>query len=143
MRPTRRHSRGGFTLIELMIVVSIIGLLAAILVPFVGNQLEAARQDTTRAAMTETITALTYYKGDHGKFPSKLDELTKEKNKKTKDPYLPKLLRDSWNEELHYSPKDGGKDFELVSYGADRQRGGSEFDADITATKSGFQDLAE
>ncbi len=133
-----RRSRcpsGGFTLIELMIVVSIIGLLAAILVPAVNGYLESARQDTTLTAMSQVKNALNLYKLDNSKYPPDLKTLGSEKSKKTKEPYFSMGLKDAWDEEYKYNQKDGGRDFELRSYGADRASGGEEHESDLLATK--------
>ncbi|MBI4616771.1 MAG: type II secretion system protein GspG [Planctomycetes bacterium] len=138
-------TRSGFTLIQIMIVVAIIGVLTvlAVVAIRIHKRNQIADLELTKARMTQTTKALTFYKLDHGKYPLDLHELTKEKIQKTKEPYLGKLERDAWDQDFVYSPKDGGKDFELVSYGADRERGGADFDADITATKGGFKDLPD
>ena len=112
--PSRRR-RGGFTLIELMIVVAILGLLAAILVPAVAGFSDYSKQEATKVAMNKVSQALQFYRDDHGKFPSQMKDLTSEKNKKTKEPYLQSVPKDGWGNEFFYAKKDSGRDFELIS----------------------------
>ena len=133
MKKIRR--RAAFTLIELMIVVSIIGLLAAILVPATIGYLEGARQEATLAGMTNVKGALSFYRKDHGKYPGDLKTLTTEENKLSRETYLGEMPKDGWDEEYKYATKNGGKDFELKSLGADRLSGGEGHDSDIICTK--------
>ena len=138
-RPTNRRC-GGFTLIELMIVVAILGLLAAILVPAVAGFSDYSKQEATKVAMNKVSQALQFYRDDKGKFPGKLQDLSNEKSKKTKENYLKVVPKDGWGNEFFYAKKENGRDFELISYGSDRMRGGVEFEADIRATKSGIDE---
>ncbi len=120
-----------------MIVVSIIGLLAAILVPNVAHQWDYACQKATLSSMSGLQNELEFYKMDHGKYPSSLSALTTEKKKMGgagDESYLSEIPADGWQEQFSYSGRDDGRSYELLSTGADRGRGGEDFDADIVAT---------
>lgn len=125
----------GFTLIEIMIVVVIIGLLAGLVAVNLIPQAEKAKKTAARASMKQLENALEMYKLDTGQYPgsdSGIQELITPSNGQA--PYLKggKLPKDPWNRDFNYiSPGSDGQPYDIISYGADGQPGGSGEDADI------------
>ena len=143
MRPDRKRDRG-FTLIEIMAVVVIIGLLMAIVGNAIVGNLAKARMTTTKAQVQALEAAITTYQMDNGRFPTSDQGLRAliEKPSGAPEPYdwrpggyLSKreLPRDAWNNEFQYaSPGERNPDsFDLWSLGRDGKPGGLEEDSDI------------
>jgi general secretion pathway protein G len=136
----QRHS--GFTLMELLIVLVIIGLLAALVGPTLYQRIGPARESTARAQIENFATALDSYFVDIGRYPSTQDGLKALRGKpesadKWNGPYLKKELPvDPWgNAYLYRAPgRNGG--YEIVSYGADGKEGGEGENADIQSWDS-------
>lgn len=106
-----------FTLIELMLVVIIIGVLAAMVMPRLVGRSEQARTATAKADINANIAlALDLYEMDHGKYPAGLEELL---SKEGKGPYLKKPPKDPWGNVYKYEQLDSGKDYKLCSDGPD------------------------
>lgn len=127
----------GFTLIELMIVVVILGLLAGTIMPKIMNRPEQARRVRAAADIRSIESALALFKIDTGRFPTTsegLDALVSNpgvKGYKT-DGYLKKLPSDPWgNSFIYISPGINNKDYDIESYGKDGEDGGTEDNADI------------
>lgn len=133
---SRTTAKSGFTLIELMIVVGILGMLAAILVPAVAGFRDGANQQATTAGMADIRTKLDLFDQQEGKYPQKLDDLVSTKNKTSNRPFLGESPTDGWGEKYYYSSKDGGTDYELRSHGKDKIKGGNGHASDIVATSS-------
>jgi len=142
MSARRRYFRAGFTLIELMVVMVILVLLAALVLPKVMGRAEEARRKTSIVQMRGMMTSLDHYQVDNaGKVPTSeqgLDALIKEpssspKPKKWRGPYLDtnEIPKDGWSNEFHYVAQDNNRDYHLWSLGADGVEGGEELDADI------------
>ena len=126
--------RKSFTLVELLLVVIIIGVLAAMVVPRLTGRSEEARMGVARADIeTNIATALKIYELDNGVFPSTdegLDALMKETGsaKRWKGPYLEKMPVDPWGNPYQYRcPGTHRSDYDLYSLGRD----GGESDDDI------------
>lgn len=139
-RAARRQQ--GFTLLEIMVVVTILGLLAAFIVPNVIGQGDKAKVDLARANMSGIANALDFYKLDNKKYPTTEQGLEALVNKPdgasnwNPSGYLQKLPEDPWgNAYVYISPGIDGKPFDLYTLGADGAEGGEGFDADI-----GFRD---
>ncbi len=112
-----RNSRG-MTLMEIMIVVGIIGFLAATLYPTVVNRMNAAKVKQTKISIGQIVQALNNYNIDCNKYPSTLDFLTKadpECSNWGPDPYMKKLPKDEWNREFTYEVN--GTNFKITSPG--------------------------
>ena len=130
----------GFTLIEIMVVVVIIGLLAAMIVPAVVHQVELARVAKAKQDIRSLETALTVFKLDNSKYPSTEQGLVALVEQPT-DPsirnwrpggYLQHVSKDPWGWDYHYeNPGTHGKEYDLYTLGADAQPGGEGADADI------------
>ena len=124
--PLRNRNRTkGFTLIELMVVIVILGLLVTLVAPNFTGILEDAKVDTTKAQMHSIEDSIKLYKLRKGKLPDSLNELIPD--------FLPgpDLPRDGWDKEFQYSRIDK-KTFDIWSLGADGEEGGTDtHDADI------------
>ncbi len=131
----------GFTLIELMIVIVILGLLATFIVPKLMSRPEQARVVKAKNDIRAIETALKLYKLDNGFYPT-TEQGLKALVKKPQTPpipqnyrpngYLDKVPKDPWGHPYIYrSPGDNGRPYEIISYGADGKPGGTGYDADI------------
>ncbi len=138
-----RHAHGarGFTLIEIMVVVVIIGLLAAVIVPNVLGHVDEARVAKARQDIQALQTALTMYRLDNFKYPS-TDQGLKALVQQPADPTIKNWraggyiqqgsLKDPWGNEYQYvAPGTHGGEYDLYSFGRDGQDGGEGLDADI------------
>lgn len=129
---TRRH-RGsgaeGFTLVELMVVIAIIAALATIVGVNVLGAMDKADVGKAKAQISNFKTAIVSYKLEYKKFPESLDALV---NNPKGIKYLDSstIPKDPWNNDYQYSV-DGGRGFQVLSYGADGAPGGSGYDGDI------------
>lgn len=141
MQLLRRQA--GFTLIELMVVIIILGLLAAIVMPRVVGQTDKARYEQAKVQMRILEDALKRYKLDSGRFPTTeqgLEALVRQPTTGTlprnwqEGGYLdkPEVPIDPWgNNYIYISPGQYGPDYDLKSLGADGLEGGEGYDADI------------
>ena len=137
----KKGNRQGFTLIEMLIVMVILGLLAALVAPRFFGQEKKARQKTAKMQITLFETALDTYRLDVGSYPTTeqgLEALTKQPEglEKWDGPYLKKdSPLDPWGNAYSYeSPGEHG-DYEIVSYGSDGNPGGEGIDQDIVNWK--------
>ena len=141
-RKDKKDRAAGFTLIELMVVVVIIGILAGLIVPRIMGSDDKAREAKTKMQIESLETALKLYKLDNGNYPTTEQGLkalveaptagnlpknwrqggSLEKGKVPKDPWK--------NEFIYISPGSHG-DFDLISLGKDGEAGGEGFDKDI------------
>lgn len=131
--------QSGFTLLEIMVVVTILGLLAAFIVPNVIGQGDKAKVDLAKANMSAVANALDFYKLDNKRYPTTEQGLRalveKPEGAENWNPggYLQKLPKDPWgNEYVYLSPGIDGKPYDLYSLGADGAEGGEGYDADIS-----------
>ena len=137
MRTSLRAAEQGFTLLEIMVVVVIIGLLAAIVVPnFVGN-IDKAAVSRAKQDIRGIETALNLYRLDNFKYPSTSDGLQAlvtnpgEAAAPNWKAQLRKLPIDPWNHPYQYAYPGQHGEFDVFSYGADGQEGGEGINADI------------
>ena len=132
-----KRAMSGFTLLEIMVVVAIIGLLAAVIVPNVIGQGEAAKVDLTKSNMGKIVQVLELYKFNNGSYPTSeegLNGLVERPNSARKWPdggYLSKVPLDAWNNDYIYISPGVEGPFDLLSMGADGVEGGEGSDADI------------
>jgi general secretion pathway protein G len=133
----RRQPRNGFTLIELMIVVVILGLLATVIMPRMLNRPEQARRMKAKVDIRNIESALALFKTDTGRFPTTsegLQVLVSDPGIKgyNGDGYLDKAPIDPWGKPYIYiSPGLHSRDYDLESYGKDGEDGGAKDDADV------------
>ena len=142
IRLTRFQQARGFTLIELIVVIVILGLLAGLVVPRLFKHVGQARTATARAQISAFQTALGAYKLDTGSFPSNelgLGALRTAPSgvRNWNGPYLPKdVPLDPWGNAYAYKfPGDHGDEPDILSYGADGRPGGEGEDADVVSWK--------
>jgi len=127
----------GFTLLELMIVIVILGLLATIIMPKILNRPEQAKRAKTTVEIKNIETALALFKTDTGRFPTTSEGLELLVNNSGvpgyhSDGYLPKVPRDPWgNIYVYIHPAVNGHYYDLESYGKDGENGGTGDNADI------------
>ncbi|MEN6575348.1 MAG: type II secretion system major pseudopilin GspG [Phycisphaerales bacterium] len=127
----------GFTLIELMIVVVILGLLATTVMPKILSKPDQARRTKAMVDIRSVQSALAMFKTDTGRFPTTaegLQALVANPGLKGFDPdgYLEKVPTDPWgNRYIYISPGLHSKDYDLESLGKDGEDGGSDKDTDI------------
>src|SRR3989338_7790471 len=125
-------NKKGFTLIELMVVVIILGILVAMVVPRLVGRGEQARKKAAEADIRSNIAlALDLYELDSGSYPEKLEDLLKDpgesKAPNWNGPYLKRKPIDPWGREYNYkSPGQYSKDYDLYSYGGDGVEGGED-----------------
>lgn len=134
----------GFTLLELLVVMVIIGLLASYVAPKFFDQIGKSEIKTARAQLDAFDKALGTYRLDTGHYPGTdqgLKALVEHPAEEPKwsGPYLAKALPpDPWGHPYVYSqPGEPGHDYELLSFGKDGQRGGSGDSADISVWDTG------
>ncbi|RUM67112.1 MAG: type II secretion system protein GspG [Sulfurospirillum sp.] len=129
--------RTGFSLIELLIVIVILGGLVAVVAPGLMDSADQAKRDTVCLKMNDLQKRLDMFKLDNGMYPDTEEgfeallsnpDSDKYPNYRAK-PYLKKLPKDSWKTPFVYIKQ--GENFELISFAADRKEGGEENAKDI------------
>ena len=137
MKKTKRHA-GGFTLVELLVVVLIIGMLTGIIAPRLIGQIGKSEVTAAAAQMDAITKALDAYRFDMGAYPSTSEGLATlvvapASKTRWRGPYLKgELPRDPWGTAFSYSsPGPQGRDYEISSLGSDRLPGGVGDAADI------------
>ncbi|WP_425257588.1 type II secretion system major pseudopilin GspG [Rubrivivax sp. RP6-9] len=148
LHPALRHPRrpaspsrlpsAGFTLIEIMVVLVIIGVLAALIVPNVLDRADDARVTAARTDINNLMQSLKLYKLDNQRFPSAEQGLEALRSKPTASPvppnwkpYVEKLPNDPWGRPYQYLNPGVKAEIDVFSYGADGQPGGEGNNADI------------
>lgn len=134
------HKQRGFTLIEIMVVVVILGILAALVVPQVMNRPDQAKVTVAKGDIKAIAAALDMYKLDNFNYPSTQQGLNALVEKPSgspqprnwnRDGYLKRVPKDPWGNDYQYlSPGTQGP-FDLYSLGADGKQGGNDLNADI------------
>ncbi|MDH5637248.1 MAG: type II secretion system major pseudopilin GspG [Nitrospinota bacterium] len=140
MRFFNKNGRNGFTLIEILVVVMILGILATVIIPRIMDKPDIARVTKAKMDINAIKGALAMYKLDNSGYPTTEQGLSALVSKPTSgkipkkwnpNGYLSKVPKDPWdNEYLYLSPGSHG-DFDIVCLGADGDIGGQEFSADI------------
>ena len=136
-RSTLAPAQRGFTLIEVMVVVVIIGLLAAIVAPNLIGNIDRAAVTRARGDIRSIETALNLYRLDNFRYPTSDQGLNAlvENPGETVAPnwkaYLNSLPSDPWNQPYQYAYPGTRGEFDVFSYGADGQEGGEDINADI------------
>lgn len=136
-----RSAEAGFTLVEMIVVLAIIGLIAAVAVPQVMKLLSGSKSKAAKVQLETVLNGLNYYNIDVGTYPTTeqgLDALWQTDNVEGwNGPYVrrPEQLIDPWGRKLIYrSPGTAGA-FDLLTLGADGKEGGAGDEKDLSATK--------
>jgi general secretion pathway protein G len=127
----------GFTLIEIMVVVAIIGLLMTLVAPRVYNYLRESQVTVTKGKMQNLKLPLQSYRNHHSKLPDSLDVLLEPSEKNMNEAYIEseEELNDAWGNRMLYNKLSSSK-YDIISLGADGVEGGEADDADIHSLKS-------
>jgi len=137
-RAARRHA--GFTLIEIMVVVVIMGVLAALLVPRLMGRTDDARILAAKQDIATLMQALKLYRLDNQRYPTTEQGLQALIARPSNGPqpanwktggYIDRLNKDPWGNPYQYASPGTRSEVDIFSYGADGQPGGSGNDADI------------
>lgn len=138
--PARRSAARGFTLIEIMVVIVILGVLAALVVPRVLERPDEARAVAARSDIASIMAALKLYRLDNQRYPTTDQGLAALVTRPEAPPvppnwkpggYLEKLPKDPWGRPYQYLNPGLKGEIDVMSYGADGQPGGTGPDADI------------
>ena len=135
-----RSRQAGFTLIEMMVVMVIIGLLMALVGPRFIRQEEKAKVKAARAQVELLGTALDTFRLDCGRYPTSQEGLAAMRQRpfgleRWDGPYMKKdIPKDPWDRPYYYrSPGEGGRPYDILSYGADGAPGGDSDNRDVTS----------
>ncbi len=139
----KKAARSGFTLVELMAVLIILGLLATLVVTRVATKIDQARVTTTKANLKMLHAQVNQFKMDTARYPTEeegLKALIEQPSDVTNwEPggYIEttEIPKDGWDNDFDYQlyPEGGGQ-FVIISYGADGEEGGEDFDKDLRST---------
>jgi general secretion pathway protein G len=124
----RRRKEKGFTLLEIMVVLVIIGLVASVTTVVVMDRLKEARIQTTKIEIKVVEEALSLYKLRHSRFPDASQGIPR----LVEDRVMAKMPHDGWEHELHYA-LEGGR-YVITSHGVDEAPGGEGEAADIVVS---------
>jgi len=139
-RLLRSEGERGMTLIEIMVVVAIIGSIAALVTVNVLDYLDESKVETTKIEIKNVEGALEQYKRKAGAYPTTEQGLGALVEKPTagkvpdnypKGGFLKKVPKDAWGNDFTYVSPGAGHDYEIISLGRDGVEGGDDYDADI------------
>ena len=138
--PSRRRTARGFTLIEIMVVVVIMGVLAALVVPRLMGRTDDARILAARQDIATLMQALKLYRLDNQRYPTTEQGLQALVTRPAMAPvppnwktggYLDRLNKDPWGNPYQYLSPGTRGEIDVFSWGADGKPGGSGIDADV------------
>ncbi len=130
----------GFTLIEVMVVIVIMGILATLIIPRIMERPEEARRTKAALDIKSISQALELYRLDNHRYPTTEQTLKALAQKPTIEPipehwrtkgYLNKMPKDPWGHDYKYLSPGLHNDFDIISFGADNELGGEGKNADI------------
>ena len=148
MTVDRQNPEAGFTLIEIMVVIAIIGILATMIVPKIMGRPDEARATAAKQDVGTIVQALKLYRLDIGRYPSSEQGLKALVQRPTLEPvpqnwktggYLDSLPKDPWGNLYQYGNPGAHGEIDVYSYGADGKLGGAGLDADIGNWQPGSQ----
>jgi len=119
-QPKRRK---GFTLLEILIVVAIIGLIASLVVPNLIGRYERSKEEIAKAQLEMLASAIEAFRLDVGRYPNSLEELISSNDPKWRGPYLAKkqIPKDPWGRDYVYKYPGEHAPYDLYSLGPDGQ----------------------
>jgi general secretion pathway protein G len=136
---TFKKSRGGFTLIEMLVVILILAILASLIIPNLVNKASQAKVAKAKSDIAVLQGLLQQFRLDNDRYPTTDEGLNALRVKPSncpnwKGPYTDKVQLDPWgNEYVYQCPGPSGQDYLITSYGADGAPGGEGDAADITS----------
>ena len=137
MNKTRVLRSQGFTLVEMMVVIVIIGILAGVLITQLSGRADRAKVEATRALITQISAQLDLFKLDFNKYPTRLEDLLTmppdvDQKKWPPGGFLKKYPKDGWDREFIYRvPGTKGQPYDVISLGEDGREGGEGYAEDI------------
>jgi len=135
-RYTRATGQGGFTLVELLLVLVILALIAGLVLPGIIGKAEGAKVRAAASQISRISMSVESFYLDTGKTPESLDDLVEEPGDVVgwNGPYIKRsILKDPWGREYQFRSPGQHGEFDIYSLGADGQAGGEGKNADITS----------
>lgn len=140
-RPDRPDREAGYSLMEILIVVAIIGLLLALVSPRLMSQFDRSKVVAAQAQVREIKATLDIFRLDVGRYPTRAEGLSvliappgdETASTRWQGPYLEELPDDPWGNAYVYMPGEDSRGAQVLSYGADGAEGGEGQDADIVS----------
>ena len=136
----KRTNENGFTLVELLVVLAILGMIVGLVGPQVMKHLGSAKSDTTKLQIADLGAALDIFYLENGRYPNTQEGLIALVQKPAgfdswNGPYLKKknVPKDAWKNNYHYQSPGQNGEYDLYSYGADNQPGGDGTSKDINS----------
>ncbi len=134
------NKSNGFSLVELLVVLAILGMIIGLVGPRVMKHLGSAKSDTAKIQIEDLGATLDIFYLENGRYPNSQEGLSALITKPSgldnwNGPYLKKQIipKDPWGNEYHYQAPGSHGDYDLYSYGADNQPGGEKNDRDINS----------
>lgn len=128
---------GGFSLMEVLVVLGIIGLILGIVAVNVMGSFRGARHDTAAAQVNTIVQAIDLFYLEHGRYPTTEEgiEVLTRPSAKTGEPLMKAVPKDPWGRAYEYNSPGLDAPYEVISYGADGQEGGDGDAADIVSSR--------
>ncbi len=131
-----QRSRRGFTLVELMVVIVIIGLLSGIVAVNVRSYLVSSKQNVARTQMSKLCQALETFYTAYDRYPTNQEglQVLGESSEKFVEGILPRIPKDPWGHPYEYVSPGKSDPYDVTSYGADHREGGTGADLDLKSS---------
>jgi len=132
-----KRARGGFTLVEMMVVIVIIGILAGLVIKQLSSRADRAKVEATKAMIAQVSEALDLFKLELNKYPERIEDLCNmppdvDPKKWPAGGFLKRMPKDGWDKDLIYrKPGTKGQPYDVISFGADMREGGDGIDEDL------------
>lgn len=142
-KPIRdRRRRGGFSLVELIVVMVILGMLAGLVAVRTRGYLISSKQNAARAEIANIVKAIETFYADQGRYPTTDEglEILAQGTDSWPDGFLNRVPRDPWKNRYEYVSPGSSSPYEVICLGADHREGGAGEDLDITSETLGGED---